>query len=54
VRRALVDLPVQEAYLNHEIAIRSESLKITHRDPADRFLLATAMVHGLTLVAADR
>jgi PIN domain nuclease of toxin-antitoxin system len=54
VRRALLDLPVQEAYLNHEIAIRSEALKITHRDPADRFLLATAMVHELTLVTADR
>lgn len=54
VRRALLDLPVQEAYLNHEIAMRSEALKSKHRDPADRFLVATALVHELTLVTADR
>lgn len=28
-------------------------LQLTHRDPADRFLLATAKVFELTLVTAD-
>ena len=54
VRRAITELPIREAPLNHEIAIRSESLKVGHDDPADRFLVATALVHELTLVTADR
>ena len=54
VRRALRDLPVHEAHLNHEVAIRSETIKLGHDDPADRFLVATALVHDLTLVTADR
>jgi PIN domain nuclease of toxin-antitoxin system len=54
VRRALVELPIHEAHLNHEIAIRSEGLRLSHDDPADRFLVATALVHDLTLVTADR
>ena len=54
VRRALRELPVHEAHLNHEVAIRSEAIKLGHDDPADRFLVATALVHDLTLVTADR
>ena len=53
VRRAITELPIREAPLNHEIAIRSESIRIGHDDPADRFLVATALVHELTLVTAD-
>jgi PIN domain nuclease of toxin-antitoxin system len=54
VRRALRDLPLHDAPLNHEIALRSETLRISHGDPADRFLVATALVHDLTLLTADR
>lgn len=54
VRRALGELPIHEAHLNHEVAIRSEALRLSHDDPADRFLVATALVHELTLVTADR
>ena len=54
VRRALSELPVHEAPINHEIALRSESVRLGHTDPADRFLVATALVHDLTLVTADR
>ena len=54
VRHALAVLPLQEAGLNNEVAIRSETIRLAHNDPADRFLLATAVVHGLTLVTADR
>jgi PIN domain nuclease of toxin-antitoxin system len=54
VRRALAELPIHEAHLNHEIAIRSDALRLGHDDPADRFLVATALVHDLTLVTADQ
>ncbi len=40
--------------LSHEIALRSESLDdFDARDPADRFLVATALEHDLALVTAD-
>jgi PIN domain nuclease of toxin-antitoxin system len=54
VRRALAELPIHEALLNHEVAIRSETLRLDHEDPADRFLVATALVNDLTLVTTDR
>lgn len=41
--------------LTHEIALRTERLEgLSSADPADRFLVATALEHGLTLVTADR
>jgi len=43
----------REAALNHEVALRSESVDLPHRDPADRFLAATARVYDLVLVTAD-
>lgn len=45
--------PFREAPLTHEIAAVSRSLPLPHRDPADRFLAATALVLDLTLVTAD-
>lgn len=42
-----------EAPLTHEIAVAARRLLISHRDPADRFLAATAMILDLTLVTAD-
>jgi PIN domain nuclease of toxin-antitoxin system len=42
----------REAPLTHEIAFAA-SLMPLHKDPADRFLAATAQVLGLTLVTAD-
>jgi PIN domain nuclease of toxin-antitoxin system len=44
----------REAPLNHEIAIQSRMIELPHDDPADRFLVATAIVYDLTLVTADR
>ena len=54
VRSALATRPMREFSLTHEIALRSRSIRLPHNDPADRFIAATAMVHGLTLVTADR
>lgn len=43
----------REAPLTHEIVLAAQQLAWMHRDPADRFLAATAQVLGLTLVTAD-
>lgn len=53
VRAALARAPFEEAALNHEIALRSREVALPHQDPADRFLVATALVYDLTLVTAD-
>jgi PIN domain nuclease of toxin-antitoxin system len=53
IRYALEDLPVREAPLTHEIALASRRIEHSNDDPADRFLIATAKVLGLTLVTAD-
>jgi len=45
---------LQEAPLTHEIVLAARQLSLSHRDPADRFLAATAQVLGLTLVTADQ
>lgn len=54
VRRAIAAVPMKEASLNAEVAFESRSLRVSHADPADRFLVATAKVYELTLVTADR
>jgi PIN domain nuclease of toxin-antitoxin system len=45
--------PFREAPLTHDIVVVSYQLPLPHRDPADRFLAATAQVLDLTLVTAD-
>jgi PIN domain nuclease of toxin-antitoxin system len=54
VRRALSELPIREAPTTHEVAIRGEALRLDHKDPADRLIVATALVYELTLVTADK
>jgi PIN domain nuclease of toxin-antitoxin system len=46
-------MPLLEAPLTGEVAIRSRSVDLPHEDPADRFIAATAAVYGLTLVTGD-
>jgi PIN domain nuclease of toxin-antitoxin system len=53
VREALERAPITEAPVTREVAIVSRRLKTRHRDPVDRFLVATAVVFDLTLVTAD-
>lgn len=51
---ALRRTAIAAAPLNHGIALRSETLDgFASADPADRFLVATALEHGLVLVTAD-
>ena len=51
--QALQKIPLKEAPLTHEVALATRRIQLPHRDPADRFLVATALVHELTLVTAD-
>lgn len=53
VEEALQALPYREAALTHQVALESRVVELPHRDPVDRFLAASARVHGLTLVTAD-
>jgi PIN domain nuclease of toxin-antitoxin system len=45
--------PLREAPFTHEIVLLAQQLPLPHRDPADRFLAATAQIMDLTLVTAD-
>lgn len=53
VATAMKAVPFREAPITYEIALETQHVGLPHRDPADRFLVATAKVLGLTLVTAD-
>ncbi len=54
IDKALKRTPTTMLPLTHAIAIRSEQLDgLASNDPADRFLVATALEHDLTLATAD-
>ncbi len=53
VERMVQALPRREAAVTTDIAVASRRLVLSHEDPADLFLAATAQVLGLTLVTAD-
>jgi PIN domain nuclease of toxin-antitoxin system len=53
IATALSNTPAHEAPLNHLVAIRSREILPGHEDPADRFLIATALVYDLTFATAD-
>lgn len=46
-------LPVREAPLTFAIAERSRRIDVTHQDPADRFIAATAIEMRIPLVTSD-
>ena len=46
-------LQMRKAAITHDIAVASRQLALSHQDPADRFLAATARVLGLALVTSD-
>jgi len=53
MRDVLVRIPLKEAALNHEVALRSRTVDLEHQDPADRFIAATALVYDLVLMTSD-
>ena len=52
-RADLLAAGLQELAIDGEVAILAAQLELPHKDPADRFITATAMVHSATLVTAD-
>jgi len=52
-RRVLLAIGLQEVPIAGEIAMLAPELDL-HRDPADRFIVATTLALGATLVTADR
>jgi PIN domain nuclease of toxin-antitoxin system len=54
VQAALAAFPTRMLPLTHDIAVRSHSIPgFDNLDPADRFLIATCLVHDLSMVTAD-
>lgn len=53
IANALDAVPMREAHITFEVAQETARVQLPHRDPADRFLVATARVFDLTLVTAD-
>ncbi|MFC1819746.1 type II toxin-antitoxin system VapC family toxin [Thermodesulfobacteriota bacterium] len=54
MKNVLQSLPFRQATLNHEVAMKSRKIHLPHQDPADRFIVASAMVYDLTLVTSDK
>ena len=54
LRTDLLTTKITEIPLTGDIAIEAVSLDTLHGDPADRFIVATALVHDAILVTADR
>lgn len=52
-RADLLQAGVQEISIDGRIALLAASLQNLHRDPADRFIVATAIHHRASLVTAD-
>lgn len=53
IGQALEAAPLQEAPLTTEVVLATREIRLSHKDPADAFLAATAKVFDLTLVTAD-
>lgn len=54
VAQAMEKSAAKEAPVTREVALETRKIHLPHRDPADRFLAATASVFDLTLVTADQ
>jgi len=52
-QQAIREQALKEAPLTWEVAAEMPFTRFMHRDPGDRFLVATAKVYDLTLVTAD-
>jgi PIN domain nuclease of toxin-antitoxin system len=54
MRQTVLEQGIREVALNGAIAISAAQLAEFHGDPADRFIVATALAEGATLLTADR
>ncbi len=53
IAAALRKVPMKEAPLTFEIVLATQHIGLSHRDPVDQLVAATARVFDLTLVTAD-
>ena len=53
-RKQLLELGLQELPVDGEIGIAATTLTNFHADPADRFITATALILGASLLTADK
>jgi len=53
VKQALEQMPLKEAPLDYKVVLRSLGVDLEHDDPADHFLVATALEYDLTLITVD-
>ena len=53
LRQRVLDAGIIELPLTGDIALRAVDLASLPSDPADRFIVATAIVHGAMLMTAD-
>jgi PIN domain nuclease of toxin-antitoxin system len=53
VAQAMAIAPLKEAPLTTEVVLATIKTRLSHRDPADAFLVATAKVFDLTLLTTD-
>lgn len=54
IRQSLAEMSITVLPITGEIAMQSEDLDgFGNNDPADRFIVATALLHGLALITAD-
>ena len=54
IKATLKLLGAREATLNYNIAVLSRQIACPHKDPADRFIAATAVHYNLKLVTVDQ
>lgn len=54
LRRTFLATGIAELALTGDIATVAVALEKLHGDPADRFIVATAIAHGATLMTADK
>jgi PIN domain nuclease of toxin-antitoxin system len=48
------NMDLREVPVTRQVALEFGAVRLAHKDPADRLLVATARVYELTLVTADR
>lgn len=53
-RQELLGAGLHEWPVTGEIAMLAVSLDLPHKDPADRFIVATAIARGAALITADK
>lgn len=53
INEALKRSPVKEVQLSNSIAIKSRCIELPHKDPADRFIAATAWENDFILITED-